>query len=52
MELPLGRVIEQVSKEKQIDRDVKAIVTEAAEFAQNCPEPDPAELYTDVLVEV
>jgi pyruvate dehydrogenase E1 component alpha subunit len=36
---------------KAIDREVKDIVTEAAEFAQNSPEPDPSELYTDVLVE-
>jgi pyruvate dehydrogenase E1 component alpha subunit len=34
---------------KKIDAEVKAIVTEAAEFAQNSPEPDPAELYTDIL---
>jgi len=27
------------------------VVTEAAEFAQHSPEPDPSELYTDVLVE-
>jgi pyruvate dehydrogenase E1 component alpha subunit len=36
---------------KKIDREVKDIVTEAAEFAQNSPEPDPSELYTDVLVD-
>jgi pyruvate dehydrogenase E1 component alpha subunit len=36
---------------KAIDDEVKAIVTEAAEFAQSSPEPDPAELWTDVLVE-
>jgi len=36
---------------KDIDRDVKSVVGEAAEFAQNSPEPDPAELWTDVLVE-
>ncbi|WP_281017664.1 MULTISPECIES: pyruvate dehydrogenase (acetyl-transferring) E1 component subunit alpha [unclassified Minwuia] len=36
---------------KAIDRDVKAIVSDAAEFAQNSPEPDASELYTDVLVE-
>ncbi len=36
---------------KDIDRDIKARVTEAAEFAQNSPEPDPSELYTDVLVD-
>ena len=34
---------------KKIDAEVKAIVTEAAEFAQQSPEPDPAELFTDVL---
>ena len=37
---------------KEIDREVKAIVTAAAEFAQQSEEPDPSELYTDVLVEV
>ena len=35
---------------KEIDKDVRAIVNEAAEFAQSDPEPDPSELYTDVLV--
>jgi len=36
---------------KDIDRDVKAIVTEAAEFSQTSPEPDPSELWTDILIE-
>ena len=27
------------------------VVAEAADFAENSPEPDPSELYTDVLVE-
>jgi pyruvate dehydrogenase E1 component alpha subunit len=36
---------------KNIDREVKEIVAEAAEFAQASPEPDPSELWTDVLVE-
>ena len=36
------------AKLKEIDREVKDIVSDAAEFAQNSPEPDPAELYTDV----
>ncbi len=36
---------------KALDREVKDIVTEAAEFAQNSPEPDPSELYTDILME-
>ncbi|WP_408631536.1 pyruvate dehydrogenase (acetyl-transferring) E1 component subunit alpha [Marinicauda salina] len=36
---------------KELDKEVKAIVNEAAEFAKESPEPDPDELYTDVLVE-
>jgi pyruvate dehydrogenase E1 component alpha subunit len=36
---------------KQVDREVKDIVSKAAEFAQASPEPDPSELHTDVLVE-
>jgi len=34
---------------KEIDKKVKAIVAEAATFAQESPEPDLSELYTDVL---
>ena len=34
---------------KQIDKDVRAIVNEAAEYAQNTPEPDVSELYTDIV---
>jgi pyruvate dehydrogenase E1 component alpha subunit len=33
---------------KAIDREVRAKVNEAAEFAQSDPEPDPSELTTDV----
>jgi pyruvate dehydrogenase E1 component alpha subunit len=36
---------------KEIDREVKAIVTAAAEFSQTSPEPDPSELWTDILIE-
>jgi pyruvate dehydrogenase E1 component alpha subunit len=36
---------------KKIDGEIKRIVTEAADFAEQSPEPDAAELYTDVLVE-
>jgi pyruvate dehydrogenase E1 component alpha subunit len=36
---------------KDIDREVKAVVTQAANFAQESPEPDSRELYTDILVE-
>ena len=34
---------------KGIDKDIKAVVTKAAQFAQESPEPDPAELYTDIV---
>ncbi len=36
---------------KDIDKAIRAQVTEAADFAESSPEPDLAELYTDVLVE-
>jgi pyruvate dehydrogenase E1 component subunit alpha len=36
---------------KTIDSDVKKIVADAAEFARTSPEPEPAELYTDVYTE-
>jgi pyruvate dehydrogenase E1 component alpha subunit len=36
---------------KRIDDEIKRIVQEAADFAQASPEPDPKELWTDVLVE-
>ncbi|WP_417229554.1 pyruvate dehydrogenase (acetyl-transferring) E1 component subunit alpha [Brevundimonas sp.] len=36
---------------KAIDAEIKAIVAEAVRFAQESPEPDPSELYTDVYVE-
>jgi pyruvate dehydrogenase E1 component alpha subunit len=41
-----GRTSEEQLKE--IDREVRAVINEAAEFAQADPEPDAAELYTDV----
>lgn len=34
---------------KAIDKELRALVSEAAEFAQNDNEPDVAELYTDIL---
>jgi pyruvate dehydrogenase E1 component alpha subunit len=36
---------------KAIDKEIKDIVVEAAKFAEDAPEPDASELYTDVLVE-
>jgi pyruvate dehydrogenase E1 component alpha subunit len=35
---------------KAIDKEIKAIVVAAAKYAEEAPEPEPAELYTDVLV--
>jgi pyruvate dehydrogenase E1 component alpha subunit len=35
---------------KAIDKEIKDIVVAAAKFAEEAPEPAPAELYTDVLV--
>jgi pyruvate dehydrogenase E1 component alpha subunit len=37
------------AKLKAIDSEVKTIVADAAEMAQSSPEPDPAELYTDII---
>ena len=36
---------------KDIDKEIKSIVTAAAEYAQQSPEPDVSELYTDILKE-
>jgi pyruvate dehydrogenase E1 component alpha subunit len=35
---------------KALEKNIRAEVAEAAAFAEQSPEPDPAELYTDVLV--
>ncbi|HEV7306556.1 pyruvate dehydrogenase (acetyl-transferring) E1 component subunit alpha [Ensifer sp.] len=35
---------------KQIDKDVRDIVADSADFAQADPEPDASELYTDILL--
>ncbi|WP_274424010.1 pyruvate dehydrogenase (acetyl-transferring) E1 component subunit alpha [Chelativorans sp. YIM 93263] len=35
---------------KNMDRKVREVVTEAADFAQSDPEPDTSELYTDILI--
>ncbi len=35
---------------KPLEKQVKDIVSEAAQFSQESPEPDPHELWTDVLV--
>ena len=37
---------------KAIDAEVKAVVIKATEFGQTSPEPDPSELFTDILLPV
>ena len=34
---------------KALDKDAKAVVGEAAAYAQNSPEPELSELFTDVM---
>jgi pyruvate dehydrogenase E1 component alpha subunit len=36
---------------KAIDKEIRAVVNEAASFAQDSPEPEPGELYTDVYLD-
>ena len=35
---------------KAIDKEIRKIVSDAADFAESSPEPNAAELYTNVLV--
>ena len=35
---------------KQIENEIRAVVTEAADFATNDPEPDASELWTDITI--
>ncbi len=55
---PLDQLKERLIKDgvsdeklRELDAKVKAVVTESADFAMNSPEPDPAELWTDILIE-
>jgi pyruvate dehydrogenase E1 component alpha subunit len=45
-----GKMADEASL-KAIDAEIRKIVNDAAEFAQHSPEPDPSELWTDVLAE-
>ena len=38
------------AKLKDIEKEVRSVVAEAADFAEQAPEPAPEELFTDVLV--
>ncbi|HPE49657.1 MAG TPA: pyruvate dehydrogenase (acetyl-transferring) E1 component subunit alpha [Hyphomonas sp.] len=48
-----GQILEQghatEDELKKIDNEIKAIVKHAADFSLESPEPDPSELWTDVL---
>ncbi|WP_116084091.1 pyruvate dehydrogenase (acetyl-transferring) E1 component subunit alpha [Tropicimonas sp. IMCC34011] len=37
---------------KAVDKEIKEVINEAAEFARESPEPDPDELYTDIYADV
>ena len=47
--LELGTATEEDLK--KIETEIRAIVTEAADFATNDPEPDASELWTDITIE-
>jgi pyruvate dehydrogenase E1 component alpha subunit len=36
---------------KALEKDIRTIVNNSADFAETSPEPELGELYTDVLVE-
>ena len=42
----------QESDLKDIDLKIRVEVSDAVDFAQSSPEPDPDELYTDILLQV
>jgi len=46
----LGKLGVAEDELRTIDKEIKDIVVGAAKFAEEAPEPDPKELYTDVLV--
>ena len=43
--------IDSEAEIKKLDKEIRDLVVAAADFAQKSPEPDPSELYTDVLVD-
>ncbi len=47
----LDRGIADEDALKATDKEIRAIVNEAAVFAQQSPEPDESELYTDILAD-
>jgi pyruvate dehydrogenase E1 component alpha subunit len=51
-EVLLDKKLTDENSLKELDRKVKGIVSDSAEFAQQSLEPDSSELYKDVLIEV
>jgi pyruvate dehydrogenase E1 component alpha subunit len=47
--LLVGKMTDEAAL-KAVDAEIRKIVNDSAEFAQHSPEPDPSELWTDVLV--
>jgi len=45
-----GKLVDE-EQFKEIDKEIRAIVNDAATFAQDSPEPRPEELYTDIYVD-
>jgi pyruvate dehydrogenase E1 component alpha subunit len=39
------------NKLKEIDKEIKDVITAAADYAQHSPEPDPSELWTEVYAD-
>ena len=35
---------------KALDKEIKEVVIDAADFAQTSPQPDPSELWTDIII--
>ena len=49
-DLLLGAGLASEEDLKAIDKDIRDVVSDSADFAQNDPEPDVSELYTDILL--
>ena len=44
-------LVRDALRDASIRDEIKAIVQDAADFAQSSPEPDEKELWTDILIE-
>ena len=46
-----ARLNNNENKLKEIDKEIKDVITAAADYAQHSPEPDPSELWTEVYAD-